>query len=72
MDSASARHTVGTQLTHWPPLITPTEKVQSSLVMASISRMRFAMARTAERPSFSRAPAWLGRPMVSRLKRAMA
>ena len=72
IDSASARQVVATQLTHCPPCTTPTLKVQSSEVMASISMILRAMARIAERPSASRAPAWLGRPTVSRLKRAMA
>ena len=62
MLSASPVQVVATQLTHWPPCTTPTLKVQSSVVMSSISMILRAMARIAERPSASREPAWLGRP----------
>jgi hypothetical protein len=72
MLSTSPRQSMGTQLTHSPPCTTPTENVQLSLVIASISRILRAMVRIAERPSARRSPAWLGRPTASRLKRAMA
>jgi hypothetical protein len=72
MLSASPVQVVATQLTHRPPCTMPTEKVQSSVVIASISRIRRAISRIAERPDDSVAPAWLGRPMVSKLKRAIA
>ena len=72
MLSASPVAVVVTQFTHWPPFTTPTLNVQSSVVMSSIARIWRASSRIAERPSASRAPAWLGRPVASRLKRAMA
>src|ERR671926_451022 len=72
MLSASPVQRVATQLTQVPPCTTPTLKVQSSVVMASISTTRRAISRMAERPSARRAPAWLGRPTASRLKRAIA
>ena len=72
MESTSARHSVATQFTHCPPWMTPTEKVQLSVVMASIASAWRHISRMAERPSDSVAPAWLGRPMERRLKRAMA
>jgi hypothetical protein len=50
----------------------PTENVQSSVVMPSIARIRRAISRIAERPEESVAPAWLGLPVASRLKRAIA
>ena len=61
-----------TQFTHWPPSITPTLKVQSSVVMSSMAMSCRAISRMALRPAASVAPAWLGRPVASRLKRAMA
>ena len=67
---AVARST--TQLTHSPACRTPTLKVQSSEVIASISIKRCAISRKAERPSFKAAPAWLRTPLVSMAKRAMA
>ncbi len=72
MDRTSASAREETQLTHWPAWMTPTEKVQSGVVMASISRMRVAISLIAERPSERRAPAWEGLPVVAMLKRAMA
>ena len=72
MLSASALQLVGTQLTQRPPSMTPTLKVQSASVIASISSSCRAMRLMAERPSDNVAPAWLGRPSARRLKRAMA
>ena len=72
MLSASPSHALATQLTHCPPWITPTLNVQASVVMPSICGIISAMMRIAERPSFSREPAWLGRPMALRLKREIA
>jgi hypothetical protein len=72
IDNASPVQVVDTQLTHCPPWMTPTENVQSSVVMSSISISLRAISRIADRPSARRAPAWLGRPVASRLKRAMA
>ena len=72
MLSASPVQVVATQLTHWPPCTMPTEKVQSSVVMASMAMIWRAISRIAERPDASVAPAWLGLPMASRLNRAMA
>ena len=72
MDNASPVQVVVTQFTHCPPLMTPTLKVQSDVVMSSISISLRAISRIAERPSPGRDPAWLGRPVASRLKRAMA
>ena len=34
MLSASPSHALATQFTHWPPWITPTLKVQASVVIA--------------------------------------
>ncbi|MND05421.1 hypothetical protein D3C83_262010 [compost metagenome] len=72
MLSASPVQVVATQLTHCPPCTMPTEKVQSADVMASMARICRAISRIAERPEDSVAPAWLGLPTASRLKRAMA
>ncbi len=72
MLSASPVHVVATQLTHWPPCTMPTEKVQSAVVMPSIAMICRAISRIAERPDDSVAPAWLGLPVASRLKRAIA
>jgi hypothetical protein len=72
MLNASPSQVVGTQFTHCPPRTTPTLKVQSGVVIASIARICLAISRIAERPSPSRAPAWLGRPVACRLNRAMA
>ena len=46
--SASAREE--TQFTHCPAWITPTEKVQASVVISSIWMIRRAISRIAERP----------------------
>ena len=72
MLSASPAQALDTQFTHWPPWITPTLNVQASVVIPSICGIISAMMRIAERPSLSREPAWLGRPMALRLKRAIA
>src|SRR4029079_6332976 len=72
MLSASPVQVVATQLTHWPPCTMPTEKVQSSVVMASMAMIWRAISRIAERPEESVAPAWLGLPVSSRLRRAIA
>jgi hypothetical protein len=72
MLSASASVCVVTQFTHCPPCSTPTEKVQASVVISSMAMICLHISRMALRPSPSRAPAWLGRPVVRRLNRAMA
>ncbi len=72
MESTSPVAREDTQFTHLPPLMTPTEKVQSSVVMSSICATRAINSRIAERPDFSAQPAWDGRPNASMSKRAMA
>ncbi len=72
MLSTSASQTELTQFTQLPAWKTPTENVQSSVVIPSISATFAAIAAMADRPSDSAQPAWLGRPRVWRSKRAMA
>ncbi len=73
MLSACAVQPEGTQLTCACAARTqPTENVQSSVVMSSISMMRRAISLTAERPSRGSTPAWLGLPVAASSKRAMA